>query len=84
MEECTPTVNTGLRGVTVASTKISHVDGGAGKLIYRGYLVKDLAENATFEEVAHLLLHEHLPTPDELNVFSDFLAGNRELPASII
>jgi citrate synthase len=84
MEECTPTVNTGLRGVTVASTKISHVDGGAGKLIYRGYLVKDLAEKASFEEVAHLLLHEHLPSPEELKTFNDFLARNRELPESAI
>ena len=84
MEECTPTVNTGLRGVTVASTKISHVDGAAGKLIYRGYLVKDLAEKATFEEVAHLLLHEHLPDPDELSAFNTFLAQNRALPDAVI
>ena len=84
MEECTPTVNTGLRGVTVASTKISHVDGAAGKLIYRGYLVKELAESACYEEVAHLLLHEHLPTADELASFKVFLAENRALPDSII
>lgn len=84
MEECTPTVNTGLRGVTVASTKISHVDGAAGKLIYRGYLVKDLAENASYEEVAHLLLYEHLPTAEELKTFKAFLAANRALPESII
>lgn len=84
MEECTPTVNTGLRGVTVASTKISHVDGAAGKLIYRGYLVRDLAENATYEEVAHLLLHEHLPAEGELAAFRDLLAANRALPDSIV
>jgi len=84
MEECTPTVNTGLRGVTVASTKISDVDGAAGKLIYRGYLVKDLAEKATFEEVAHLLLHEHLPSADELSAFSTFLAENRALPEAML
>ena len=84
MEECTPTVNTGLRGVTVASTKISHVDGAAGKLIYRGYLVKDLAEKASYEEVAHLLLYEHLPTAEELKTFKAFLAANRHLPESII
>ena len=84
MEECTPTVNTGLRGVTVASTKISHVDGAAGKLIYRGYLVKDLAESTSYEEVAHLLLYEHLPNAEELKTFKDFLAQNRALPESII
>ncbi len=84
MEECTPTVNTGLRGVTVASTKISRVDGAAGKLIYRGYLVKDLAENASYEEVAHLLLYEHLPSTRELSSFKAFLAANRALPESVL
>ena len=39
MDECQPTLNTGLRGVKVASTKISDVNGAEGKLIYRGYLV---------------------------------------------
>jgi len=38
-------LDTGLRGVTIAHTRISDVDGAAGKLIYRGYLVKELAEN---------------------------------------
>ncbi|MGD9332268.1 MAG: citrate/2-methylcitrate synthase [Desulfobacterales bacterium] len=84
MEECTPTVNTGLRGVTVASTKISHVDGAAGKLIYRGYLVKDLAENTSYEEVVHLLLHEHLPDAEALKAFNAFLAQNRALPDAMI
>lgn len=84
MEECTPTVNTGLRGVTVASTKISHVDGAAGKLIYRGYLVKDLAESSSYEEVAHLLLYEHLPDPEELTAFNAFLAQNRAIPEAMI
>lgn len=83
MEECTPTVNTGLRGVSVASTRISDVDGTAGKLIYRGYLVKDLAEAATFEEVAHLLLFERLPGPEELARFRAFLAEARSVPEGL-
>lgn len=84
MEACVPPVNTGLRGVTVASTKISHVDGAAGKLIYRGYLVKDLAESASFEEVAHLLLHEHLPNAEELAGFRALLARERALPPAVV
>ncbi|MGD8250934.1 MAG: citrate/2-methylcitrate synthase [Desulfobacterales bacterium] len=84
MEECTPTVNTGLRGVTVASTRISHVDGAAGKLIYRGYLVKDLAESASFEEVAYLLLHETLPGEKELEGFKAFLAAERPIPDGMV
>jgi citrate synthase len=84
MEECTPTLNTGLRGVTVASTKISDVKGAEGKLIYRGYLVKDLAENATYEEVAHLLLYEHLPSDDELKAFKASLAEARAVPDAVL
>ena len=84
MEENNSIVNTGLRGVTVASTKISDVDGQAGKLIYRGYLVQDLAERATFEEVAHLLLYERLPNSEELEEFSKRLAAERSIPDSVI
>ena len=61
MEQREPIINTGLRGVTIASTRISDVDGNAGKLIYRGYLAPDLAKSATFEEICHLLLYEKLP-----------------------
>ena len=84
MEECTPTLNTGLRGVTVASTKISDVKGAEGKLIYRGYLVKELAENATYEEVAHLLLYEHLPGEAELAAFKASLAASRTIPDALV
>jgi len=83
MEECQIVQNTGLRGVTIASTKISDVDGKKGKLVYRGYLVKDLAGKVTFEEVAFLLLYEKLPDHAELAAFSDELAKNRELPQNI-
>jgi citrate synthase len=84
MENGKSTVNTGLRGVTVASTRISHVDGQAGKLIYRGFLVKDLAEAATFEEVSHLLIHEHLPDNEALEKFKQSLAAARALPEGLI
>ena len=84
MEECTPTVNTGLRGVTVASTKICDVIGDQGKLIYRGYLIQDLAGKASFEEVVHLLLFEKLPNADELAAFKKRLAAERDIPAEVI
>jgi len=82
-EACEIIQNTGLRGVTIASTKISDVDGKKGKLVYRGYLAKDLAGKITFEEVAFLLLYEKLPSESELNTFSQELAKNRELPPNI-
>lgn len=76
--------NTGLRGVTVASTRISDVQGDAGKLIYRGYLVQDLAASASFEEVIHLLLMEKLPTLSESAAFKTRLSDERHLPDAMI
>ena len=57
----------GLEGVVASDSGISRVDGQAGRLIYRGYEIKDLAENCTFEEVAHLLWCGELPTASELD-----------------
>ena len=75
--------NTGLRGVTIASTKISDVDGAVGKLVYRGYLAKDLAGKVSFEEVAHLLLYEKLPDKEELLQFKERLVSERALPSAL-
>ncbi|WP_291460578.1 citrate/2-methylcitrate synthase [Desulfobacula sp.] len=61
MDDCIlPVMNTGLRGIDVASSKICDVRGKEGKLIYRGFLIEDLAQNASFEEVCFLLLYESL------------------------
>ncbi len=84
MEECQPTINTGLRGVTIASTKVSDVIGDEGKLIYRGYLLQDLSANAGFEEVIHLLLHEKLPNNQELQVLDAMLKAERSVPDEVI
>lgn len=83
-EECKPTMNTGLRGVTVASTKISDVIGDEGKLIYRGYLVSDLAAKTGFEEIAHLLLYEKLPNKGELAELKNLLSAERDIPQPLI
>ena len=77
-------INTGLRGVIIASTKISDVDGAAGRLIYRGYLVQDLAEKTSFEEVAYLLLKEALPNRNQLSTFKSQLTRERVIPKEII
>jgi citrate synthase len=84
MDECKPVLNTGLRGVVIADTRICEVDGANGRLIYRGYLVQDLAEKATFEEVSFLLLYEKLPDKDELLEFKGQLAAKRALPPQVI
>lgn len=83
-DACKPVLNTGLRGVTIASTKISDVNGAEGKLVYRGYLAKDLAENASFEEVAYLLLFEQLPDSDRLASFKRQIAEQREVPEQVL
>ena len=82
MEE--KTINTGLRGVTIASTKISDVDGALGKLVYRGYLVKDLAGKVSFEEIAYLLLYEKLPGKNELADFKKRLSEQRAIPEQLV
>jgi citrate synthase len=84
MEECKPLLNTGLRDVVIADTRICEVDGANGRLIYRGYLIQDLAENATFEEVSFLLLYEKLPDKDKLKEFKRQLAAQRALPPEVI
>ena len=74
------TKNIGLRGIEVADTKISNIDGEKGKLIYRGFDVLDLTKNSTFEETAYLLLYDKLPTKQELNEFNAKLIEARYIP----
>ena len=83
MDECIPVMNTGLRGVDVASSKICDVRGKEGKLIYRGFLIEDLAQNSNFEEVCFLLLYERLPKKQELKDFKESLAQKRRVPENI-
>jgi 2-methylcitrate synthase/citrate synthase II len=67
----------GLEGVIAGETAISTVAEG---LSYRGYPVTELAEKATFDEVAHLLLHGELPTARQLEEFRHRVALSRRLP----
>ncbi len=83
MAESAKIKNVGLRGVAVADTKISDVDGENGVLIYRGYRIEELARNSTFEETAYLLLHDALPNEEQLDDFRRRLAEARELPSFV-
>jgi len=67
-----------------ASTRLSHVDGEAGRLTLAGYAVEDLAPHATFEELAYLFLHGRLPEPAEGVAFAEQLTGRRALPRAAI
>jgi len=79
-EQIQETKNIGLRGVKVADTRISDVDGERGNLIYRGLNICDLVVRSTFEEVSYLLLHDHLPMAEELKKFQEALVLEREIP----
>jgi len=67
----------GLEGVLVAESGMSHIDGDAGTLVYRGYDIADLTWGASYEEVLYLLWHETLPDESELAAFSDAMAAER-------
>ncbi len=73
----------GLEGVLVAESALSDIDGEAGRLVYRGYDIEDLAREASFEEVLALLWHGELPTAGELDSFADAMAADRELDDEI-
>lgn len=74
----------GLEGVVVAETELSKIYGDEGRLIYRGYEIEDLAENATFEEVAHLLWHGELPDRGHLEALRAELAETRPLSSDVL
>ena len=73
----------GLAGVTAGETAIATVGKEGAGLNYRGYSIFDLAEQATFEEVAYLLLEGQLPNAAQLAVFTDQLVAQRDLPAAL-
>jgi citrate synthase len=74
----------GLKGVIAADSAICLVDGLAGRLIYRGYNIHELAEKSTFEEVSYLLLKGELPGKRELAEFNAILVAHRRLRPEIV
>src|SRR5262245_61166773 len=73
----------GLAGVTAGQTAICTVGKEGMGLTYRGYSIEDLAEKATFEEVAFLLLYGRLPKRSELEAYCKKLKSLRGLPAPL-
>ena len=74
----------GLEGRPAARTSISLIRSAEDRLTYRGYVVGDLSENASFEEVIFLLWFGDLPNRKALTNFSNQLLSSRELPQSLI
>jgi len=79
-----PHINKGLEGIVAFSSKKSFIDGQKGELIFAGYNIDTLAENATFEEVCFLLWHDRLPKKDELEELNSKLRENRTLPEPVL
>jgi citrate synthase len=74
----------GLEDVVVAQSSICFIDGKRGQLVYRGYDIDDLAENASFEEVAFLLWDGHLPSQSELDALRADLAAAMRFPKHLL
>jgi citrate synthase len=74
----------GLEGVVAAKSEICFIDGQAGRLVYRGYEIGDLVENASFEETAVLLWDGELPTKGVLEQFKKDLGRLGEAPPHVL
>ena len=72
-----------LSGVAAGNTAVCTVGHTGNDLHYRGYDIADLATHATFEEVAHLLVHERLPNAVELTAYRARLQKLRGLPPAL-
>ena len=72
----------GLEGVIFTETRLSAIDGNAGKLSYCGYDIRDLAAGASYEETAFLLWYQRLPAGSELEMLS--LVGQLSGPEKLV
>jgi 2-methylcitrate synthase len=78
-----PKKSVALSGVTAGNTALCTVGRTGNDLHYRGYDILDFADEAEFEEVAHLLVHEKLPNAAELAAYKTKLRKLRGLPAPL-
>ena len=74
----------GLEGAITNKTKIGYVDGAAGRLVYRGYSIDELADKSTYEETAYLLVFGRLPTLNELENFKGKLKRFRRVKEEVV
>ena len=83
MSEFKPKKSVALSGVAAGNTAICTVGRSGNDLHYRGFDIADLAANCQFEEVAHLLIHGHLPNKAELSNYKSKLKNLRDLPPQV-
>jgi 2-methylcitrate synthase len=84
MPDATSAVSKGLEDVLAGTSAISTVDGIQGRLIYRGFDIRDLAASSTFEETAYLLWYGALPTKRQLSDLEAAMIAQRALPPQIM
>src|SRR5260221_6204199 len=78
-----PKKSVALSGVPAGNTALCTVGRSGNDLHYRGYDILDFADEAEFEEVAYLLVHEKLPNASELAAYKKRLATLRSLPQAV-
>jgi 2-methylcitrate synthase len=78
-----PKKSVALSGVIAGNTALCTVGRTGNDLHYRGYDILDVADVCEFEEIAFLLVHDHLPTETELRAYKAKLRALRGLPASL-
>ena len=78
-----PKKSVALSGVVAGNTALCTVGRTGNDLHYRGYDILDVAETCEFEEIAHLLVHGHLPTDAALRAYKTRLRALRGIPAAL-
>lgn len=73
----------GLEDVVAGTSDICFIDGKEGRLVYRGYNIVELAEQASFEEVAYLLWQGSLPNRAQLEAITEELTKERTIPEPV-
>ncbi|MGB3542992.1 citrate/2-methylcitrate synthase [Rubrivirga sp.] len=79
-----PKKTRGLEGVTALDTELSFIDGQKGELLYRGYDIRDLAKNASFEETAYLLWKGDMPNQAQLDEVTADLQAARPVHSDLL
>lgn len=77
------TYDPGFMSTASCQSSITYIDGDKGELLYRGYPIDQLAEQASFLETCYLLLHGELPTKKELEAFEDTVTNHTMVHESI-
>lgn len=78
-----PKKSVALSGTTAGNTAVCTVGVTGNDLHYRGYDILEFAEQAEFEEIAHLIIHGTLPTASQLKSYKAKLKGMRGLPTAV-